>query len=505
MKSNEPHAIIADFKPLPVMPDDKLRLRILESFSADAIQDDPELNAIAAFAGRLCAAPIALVTLVEEQRQRFIAASGLDARETPRRHSFCTHAMVGEGLMEVLDATKSDLFADNPLVTGPPHVRFYAGQPLVSDDGAPLGALCVVDTEPRPEGLSDFQREGLEVLAQAVMRRLTAHRETLRAVRDIALREQQLHTLADSMPAIVWSADASGRFDYFNKGLVDFIGGNDDTGSSFHPEDWERCDTAWKHSLATGETYAVEHRMRHADGGYRWMLSRAIPVRDAEGSVIRWFGTAVDIDEVHKLSEARDLLSRELAHRIKNIFAVVIGLVSLEARRLPEHRDFADTLIATLRALGRAHDFVRTAGGDTRESLQGLLQVLFAPYGSGGNARVRVTGEEAAITTRAATPLALVFHELATNAAKYGALSSEQGFVTLDIADVGEVLNLVWREHGGPPPAENPVAGREEGTGFGSRLVEMSVTGQLGGSWERRFEPEGLVVELAISKQAIAP
>src|SRR5690606_22280597 len=100
----------------------------------------------------------------------------------------------------------------------------------------------------------------------------------------------------------------------------------------------------------------------------------------------------------------------------------------------------------TLRALGRAHEFVRPAGGDTRESLTGLLEVLFAPYGRGGKARVRISGADVVISARAATPLALVFHELATNSAKYGALSAEGGIVTLDIAENGETLRLLWRE-----------------------------------------------------------
>jgi PAS domain S-box-containing protein len=485
---------------------DDSRLRALASYEIEALADDPELVAIVQFAARLCEAPIAQISFVERDRQRFLAGQGLDVRETSREVSFCAHAMRRGSLMEVRDATKEEQFAANPLVTGPPYIRYYAGQPLVSDEGEPLGALCIIDYAPRPAGLGELQRQGLAVLAQAVMRRLTGHRATLLASRDIAQREEQLRTLADSMPAIVWSADADGKFDYFNQGLLNFVGQTDGTGSAFHPDDWVRCDAAWKRSLATGEPYEVEHRMRHVDGGYRWLLARAIPMRDRDGRILRWFGTAVDIDDVHRLSEARDLLSRELAHRIKNIFAVVVGLVSLEARRMPEHRGFAEALTETLRALGRAHEFVRPAGGDTRESLKGLLEVLFAPYSAGRAGRVEVSGEDAAISARAATPLALVFHELATNSAKYGALSAAEGRVTLDITHQGDTLQLLWREHGGPPPpADLPAAQPGGDTGFGSRLVEMSVTGQLGGSWVRRFEAEGLVVDLTISRQAIAP
>jgi two-component sensor histidine kinase len=127
-----------------------------------------------------------------------------------------------------------------------------------------------------------------------------------------------------------------------------------------------------------------------------------------------------------------------------------------------------------------------------------LLQELFAPYGSGDGARVKVSGDDLAINSRTATPLALVFHELATNSAKYGALASADGTVSLKVADGGKTVKLVWREKGGKKvkkPAQE---------GFGTRLVDMSVSGQLGGSWERRFEDDGLVVELKLPKATIA-
>jgi two-component sensor histidine kinase len=126
----------------------------------------------------------------------------------------------------------------------------------------------------------------------------------------------------------------------------------------------------------------------------------------------------------------------------------------------------------------------RPAGGERRNSLLGMLEDLFSPYGGGGEARVTVHGDDTPIAERAATPLALVFHELATNSAKYGALSIEGGTIDLTIADQGDALLLRWVEHGGT------AARGRAGRGFGSQLIETSLTGQLGGSWERRFEPE---------------
>jgi PAS domain S-box-containing protein len=470
-------------------------LQALASYAPDALEGDAELSAIAEFAAHLCEADIAAVTLVGETSDRFLAHHGSTRREIAREQAFCPHAMEGRETMVVPDVTADARFADYPTVKGPPHIRFYAGQPLITPEGVAVGTLSVLGSTPRPDGLSELQREGLAVLADAVMLRLRAHRKKLEVEREIEAREAQFRTLADSIPAIAWAADGQGNFEYFNKKMVEFTGDPDDKdGKSFHPDDWEKASKLWQRCLKTGEIYEIEHRLCRHDGEYRWMMSRAVPVRDENGTIIRWFGTAVDIHDIYAASEARELLSRELSHRIKNIFAVVAGLVSLTARKHPEFRDYADELTGIIRALGRAHDFVRPVDGAVRDNLHGLLEELFAPYGD----RVRISGADFAIHARAATPLALVFHELATNAAKYGALASEQGLVELKVKERKDELVLLWRERGGKAPKKKPK------DGFGSRLVEMSVTGQLDGTWERRFEPAGLVVELTVPKRAIA-
>ncbi len=491
--------------PSPEFSDETKRLRVLEDFQAEALEDDPELSAIVNFAAKLCDVPASMVTLLDDQRQYFLARTGVDQRETPRNISFCTHALGRSDILEVTDAALDPRFADNPLVTGEPHVRYYAGHPLVSDEGAPLGTLCVIDLEPHAQQLTAFQREGLAVLAQAAMRRLRSRRQGLAATREIERSEARFRALADSMPDIAFSANQDGEFDYFNQRWQQFTGAplpfSDEIGRKvLHPDDYQDIMDDWSEAIQSRHPYERENRLRRADGQYRWMLVRAIPVKTGVGDRVRWFGTMTDIDDAHKLSENRDMLAKELSHRIKNIFAVISGLISLQARKAPEHKDFANNLTETLRALGRAHDFVRPASGSTQESLKGLLLVVFSPYlDDKKEPRVLVRGEESTVSPAATTPLALIFHELATNSAKYGARSVDDGHVTLDIAEDTEQVRLLWQEHGGPTPQDNGNAG------FGSRMVELAVTGQLQGSWERRFEAEGLVVELVLPKDAIAP
>jgi PAS domain S-box-containing protein len=485
----------------PLVVGEQGRERVYEAYHFESLKDDPELVALVRFVARLCEAPIALIGLLEQDRFHFLTRVGTDVEESPYSTSFCAHVMLQEDLMQVCDASQDPRFESNPLVVGEPHVRFYVGFPLISEEGLPLGTLAVADTAPRPAGLSDFQREGLAVLSQSVMRRMRSLRHSQAARREASEREAYLHSLADSIPAIAWSATPDGHFEYFNKRMVDFTGLPDDqSGSAFHPDDFEKANKAWQRSLATGKTYELEHRFRRRDGEYRWMIARAVPVRDPEGHIHRWFGTAVDIHDLHAASEARDLLVRELSHRIKNIFAVVAGLISMSVRKRPELQAFGEELIGTIRALGRAHDYVRR-DGERHNTLHGILEDLFVPYGGGSGepTRVAVAGDDVAIAPQAATPLALVFHELATNSAKYGALSVEGGVIDLSIADAGDTLLLRWIERGGPKPKGKRTKG------FGSRLVEMSVTGPLGGKWERRFEPDGLICELTVSKAAIAP
>lgn len=494
----------------PAMPepsrdfdDETRRLEVVESFAAVELEDDPELQAIVEFAAKLCNAPLSMVTMLEHDRQHFVARRGLAERDTPRDIAFCNHTIGKADLLEVADASLDPRFADNPMVSDPPEVRFYAGQPLVSSEGASLGTLCVIDPKLRAEPLTDFQKEGLSVLAQAAMRRLEARRSNKAARRMIAEREERMRRMIDGVPQAAWSADADGNFDYFNRRWTELTGAEPPKTARewrdfIHPDDVDEAFTDWNRSFAAGEEFEAEFRLKLADGSWMWVLGLAVPVAEREGDPLRWFGTLTDIDEVRNALEERDLLAKELAHRIKNIFAVVIGLASLKARKAPEHEPFVQDLTQALRALGRAHEFVRPGDGLQQDSLAGLLEALFSPYtDTDGQPRVRVSGFDGQMGPRAATPLALVFHELATNSAKYGALSAEDGHVELVLEEQCEDVVLRWSEHGGPPVRDNGEAG------FGSRLVEMSVTGQLQGSWERRFAEDGLLVQIALPKSAL--
>lgn len=488
------------------------RAEALSRYTLDAGRLDA-LKEITDFVAPFCGAPIALVCLVDEHRQRYLAKFGLDIEGTPRDVSFCAHAMLEESPFIIHDASADPRFADNPLVTGDPGIRFYAGAPLVSPEGVPLGSLCVIDMQPRPQGLTPLQTQGLTMLSHRVVALMEGRRrdEASRQQRDVdaqALAESELRfrTLADSMPQMVWSTRPDGFHDYFNARWYEYIGLPEGStlgeawNAMLHVDDQALARERWIRSLETGAPYEIEYRLRHRSGQYRWALGRALPLRNAAGDITRWFGTCTDIHEQKLTLEEREMIAHELSHRIKNIFSVINGLIGLSTREHPEIAVATDELRERVMALGRAHDFVRPHSANStselgQNSLQGVLQQIFAPY---GESRVILAGDDIEIDDRSATPLALVFHELATNAAKYGALSVADGKVALHVCRDGETCVIDWSERLGPAAAV-PVH-----EGFGSRLISLSVERQMNGTIERRWLPEGLQVSLRIPLRSMS-
>jgi two-component sensor histidine kinase len=172
--------------------------------------------------------------------------------------------------------------------------------------------------------------------------------------------------------------------------------------------------------------------------------------------------------------------------------------VGLTARREPAMKPYAKALSDRIAALGRAHEFARPHSEASRPAsanatLLDMLRELLSPYPAMQDGRLTISGDDAPIDDRGATPIALVVHELATNAAKYGALSTETGRVDVACRRQGDHLTLHWRERGGPP-----IAGPPTHQGFGAQLASMSVEQQLGGRLTRTWAPEGLILDLEV-------
>lgn len=322
--------------------------------------------------------------------------------------------------------------------------------------------------------------------------------------------EATFKILTDAMPQMVWSTLPDGFHDYYNERWYEFTGAprgsTDGEGwaGMFHEDDQPEAWRRWRHSLDTGEPYGVEYRLRHHSGQYRWTIGRAQAVRDQNGTIVRWIGTCTDIHEAKLVAEANELLSHELSHRIKNIFSVVGSLIALTAREFPEAKAFAKRFRERVAALGRAHEFVRLHSETSRPAVerttfQGLLASLFEPYPAFERGRISVSGDDPVVDDRGATPLALLFHELVTNAIKYGALSNKVGKVVITIRRQDADIVVDWTEHEGPTITAEP-----SHAGFGSKLAVMSVERQLGGKFNREWPESGLRAKAIVAEHRLA-
>src|SRR6478672_400969 len=157
--------------------DEQARLTALRSYQILDTEPEAAFDDLTLLASQICGTPMALITLIDEDRQWFKSERGIGIRETERSVAFCTHAIKQPGrIMEVPDTREDARFRENPFVTGQPHIRFYAGAPLVTPDGYALGTLCVVDKVPRE--LRPEQQQALRVLARHVMTQLELRRRT---------------------------------------------------------------------------------------------------------------------------------------------------------------------------------------------------------------------------------------------------------------------------------------------------------------------------------------
>ena len=270
-----------------------------------------------------------------------------------------------------------------------------------------------------------------------------------------------------------------------------------------HPDDVAESEARFASALAGGSSYVIEKRYQRPDGEVVWTVSHVTRLVDAEG-VPSFFTVTTDVTERKEQDRIRAWLLAELNHRVKNNLSTVQALAhqSLASSTTPE--DFQRTFDARLMALSRAHDLLMRETW-TSAGLGQIVAETLAPFRLDEDGRIVIGGPEVRLSPTAAVTMTLAFHELATNAARFGALSSPNGRVAVEWSvgqtEAGGVVDLIWRESGGPdvpPPTRR---------GFGSRLIERGAARELGGRVRLDFEPEGVacVFHLPLSQKITTP
>jgi len=242
---------------------------------------------------------------------------------------------------------------------------------------------------------------------------------------------------------------------------------------------------------------------RRKDGSLIEISLTISPIRSRTGEIVGASKIARDITERQRARERQILLLREMSHRVKNLFALAGAVVTLSTRTARSPAELAEQVRNRLGTLARAHELtlpdLRSEQAVTPTTLDALARTIVSAFEEGTDGRITIAGPEVAVGGHAVTSLALLLHELATNAAKYGALTTAAGRIAIVWTVEDDVLSLSWAERDGPP-----ADGAANGDGFGTWLVDGTIKGQLQGQIARRWDAEGLTILMTMPLDRLA-
>ena len=333
----------------------------LDALAASTLPDalpEAEFDDIAHLAALVCQTPVARVGLVAGDRHWFKARTGFPLRETELDDSLCAHARAASDLLVIPDLTADPRTRDNPLVTGPPRIRFYAGAPLHHPDGQVLGSLCVLDREPRPGGLTAEQAEGLRGLARQIVTVLRARQlnTDMRAIREALRTSQERLSFAFAASGGLgwWDWDIPADRLYAGEKFAQMYGVDPAEAArgaplaafvaGLHPDDRDWVGARIQHALETGGEFSEEYRLLRSDGTLTWVHALGRCFLDAHGKPLRYPGVVVDITARKQADAARAVGEA----RLKSIMETVpVGIMLAEApsgRILMGNQRLADIL-----------------------------------------------------------------------------------------------------------------------------------------------------------------
>lgn len=489
--------------------EDPARLSALGALEIFDNEPDADFERISRMAARLLKTEIALVTLLGEERQWFRGRHGVGSlTEAATQTSFCAHliAQPGKDAMVVLDAEQDERFVANPLVTGRPGIRFYAGV-AITIGGEKVGTLCAMGLSPRQELDPDLVEQLVDLAGVASALLALKDEARVRARTAAALiREEWRHALtleAAKVASWVWDvrSDEVSCNETFRR-----MYGLPETGmirmeqvlQATHPADRPAVEAGIDASLDKGLDFNAEVRIGTSN---RWLAMRGrVYQRDSEGKALIMMGAGIDVSESKQSAEQTKLLLRELNHRVKNTLAMIQSVARQTIRQNPDPQAFIEAFSGRLRTISDAH--VLLANRDwSGVQLYEVIASQLGPNFLTSPDRAEVRGEDVALPADQALGLGLILHELTTNAHRHGAWSDDEGVVSIDW-QLREApvrgLALTWRETGGP------AVRRPQELGLGGRLIERSLAKVLESQVNLSFPPEGVSAEIWIPLPTVA-
>ncbi len=332
------------------------RLEALEAYDILDTAPEPEFDDIVYIASTVCGAPVSLVSLVEADRQWFKARIGFEPGETPIAQSVCAHALGSQDLLIIPDLTQDPRTRNNTLVTEPPHIRFYAGAPLIVPEGAAIGTLCVIDTVPRPEGLDENQQNVLRALARQVVAFMETRRVSHRKD-ELFQRQKRLAASIRNSANKTVAAQQAGRIGTFEIDIATSrVRGSDEFCRIFDVPPAESHPTSIFESMVLPEDrpiqsteatrrsglapVEVEYRIQTANHGTRWISRHAKYQYDPAGRPVTMFGMVQDIT-ASKRDAARVQALLDLGDRLRaldDIESMALAASDLMAKALDASR-----------------------------------------------------------------------------------------------------------------------------------------------------------------------
>jgi PAS domain S-box-containing protein len=414
--------------------------------------------------------------------------------------SLCGHAIRNRETIVVSDFKSDPKWAGFAEFLAPFGLRAGWATPIFGSGGEVLGTFANYYREPCNPTPRDLEWVNLvRPTAAIAIERKRAERSRQRLVSIVESSEDAIVSKDLNGVITTWNPAAERLFGYKPQEII---------GKSITvliPADHNDEEPAILERIRRGERIEHYETVRRRKDGTLVEISLTVsPLKNSEGVIVGASKIARDMTGRNRAQEQQKLLLREMSHRVKNLFAVASSLVTLSARSAHTPTEMAEALRERLDALALAHGLTRSELIDAEDkdsqgaTLHSLIQTIFSPYAHGREC-IAVSCPDVAVGPNAVTGVAMVLHEFATNAVKYGALSRQEGFISIDGAVADGNLVLKWEERDGPR-----VSGSPEHEGFGGMLAGRIIRGQFGGEVAYAWNPEGLVVRLSIPMVGIS-